>query len=190
MAQASKQASLGRRLAIFAGAAALVVVLDQITKALVRSALTPGQPVCLIPHVMDLSLVYNTGAAFSVGEGKGLLFVVVCAVILAACLYEVVREKDMPAYLVACLGCVCGGGVGNAIDRVVEGRVTDFFATTFMDFAVFNVADIFITCGVIAAVVMWWHWDAVRAAAAEGASGVDASAADTGTDADVPDQKA
>ena len=58
-----------------------------------------------------------------------------------------------------------GGGIGNAIDRVVAGKVTDFFATTFMDFAVFNVADIFITCGVVVAFVLWTRWDRAREAA-------------------------
>lgn len=162
MSTTAKTAATGRRLALFASAAAVVVLLDQLSKALARDTLVPGQPVTMIAHVMDLSLVYNTGAAFSVGEGQGLLFVLICAAILVACAYEVIREKDMPLSLIVCLGCVCGGGVGNAIDRVVAGKVTDFFATTFMDFAVFNVADIFITCGVILAVILWWRWDARR----------------------------
>ncbi len=175
MSTTAKTAATGRRLAIFASAAAVVVILDQAVKALVRGTLVPGQPVTLIPHVMDLSLVYNTGAAFSMGEGQGLLFVLIAAAILVACAYEVFREKDMPVSLIACLGCVCGGGVGNAIDRVVAGKVTDFFATTFMDFAVFNVADIFITCGVILAVILWWRWDARREnEAAQGTPGNDA----------------
>ncbi len=176
MSHSAKTASCGRRLALFASAAAAVVVLDQVTKAWVTDGLAVGSPVTLIPGVMDLSLVYNTGAAFSVGEGQGLLFVLICAAILVACVYEVVREKDMPLPLIACLGCVCGGGVGNAIDRVVAGRVTDFFATTFMDFAVFNVADIFITCGVVLAVILWWRWDAARAASGDAPAGDDGDA--------------
>ena len=116
----------------------------------------------LVPHVMDLSLVYNTGAAFSMGEGKGLLFVLIAAVIAAGCCVLAWRENGMPRPLVAALGCVACVGVGNAIDRIVAGRVTDFFATTFMDFAVFNVADIFITCGVVVAFVLWCRWDARR----------------------------
>ena len=155
------------RLGTYAGAAAAVVALDQVTKALVRGSLVPGKPVTLIPHVMDLSLVYNTGAAFSMGEGKGLLFVLVAAGIALGCAVLAWREDDVPVPLVVTLGCVAGGGVGNAIDRVVAGKVTDFFATTFMDFAVFNVADIFITCGVIIALVLWVHWDREREAAGE-----------------------
>lgn len=150
------------RLGAYAGAAGAVVVLDQVTKALVRETLVPGKPVTLVPHVMDLSLVYNTGAAFSMGEGKGLLFVLVAAVIALGCAVLAWREDDVPTPLVVTLGCVAGGGIGNAIDRVVAGKVTDFFATTFMDFAVFNVADIFITCGVVVALVLWVRWDRER----------------------------
>ena len=155
------------RLGTYAGAADAVVALDQVTKALVRGSLVPGKPVTLIPHVMDLSLVYNTGAAFSMGEGKGLLFVLVAAGIALGCAVLAWREDDVLVPLFVMFGCVVGGGVGNAIDLVVAGKVTDFFATTFMDFAVFNVADIFITCGVIIALVLWVHWDREREAAGE-----------------------
>ena len=167
MARTRSHLSAPARLGAYAGAAAAVVALDQAVKALVRASLTPGEPVTLIPHVMDLSLVYNTGAAFSMGEGKGLLFVLVAAVIALGCAVLAWREDDVPTPLVVTLGFVAGGGIGNAIDRVVAGKVTDFFATTFMDFAVFNVADIFITCGVIVALVLWVRWDREREAAGE-----------------------
>ena len=159
MAAKKLHESTAARLAPLGAAAAAVVVLDQLSKAWVRAALVPGKPVTLVPHVMDLSLVYNTGAAFSMGEGRGTLFVLICAVICAGCCVLAWRERDMPPALLAMLGCICGGGIGNAIDRVVAGRVTDFFATTFMDFAVFNVADVFITCGVILAFILWCRWD-------------------------------
>ena len=154
--------ALGRRLCLFAVVAALVVAFDQAVKAWVRAALVPGEPVALIPGVMDLSLVYNTGAAFSLGEGAGWLFVAIAVVISVGAVVFVVREKDAPLALVATLGCVAGGGIGNAIDRVAQGSVTDFFATTFVDFAVFNVADVFITCGVVVAFLLWWRWDSRR----------------------------
>lgn len=162
MAREPKKLTAGSRLALFGGAAALVVAADQLTKAAVRASLVPGEPVTLIPHVMDLSLVYNTGAAFSLGEGGRWVFVALAAVIAVACAAYAWREDELPTSLVLTFGCIAGGGIGNAIDRVVDGRVTDFFATTFMDFAVFNVADIFITCGVFIALVLWWRWDAAR----------------------------
>lgn len=148
-----------RRLALFALVAAAVVALDQLSKAAARSALVPGEPVTLVPGVMDLSLVYNTGAAFSLGEGGGPLFVLLAAAILVAGLVVAWRRADVPLPLLLAVAAVAGGGVGNAIDRVALGAVTDFFKTTFVDFAVFNVADIFVTCGVVLAVVLYWRWD-------------------------------
>ena len=150
-----------KKLPLFLTAAALVVV-DQITKVLTRAFIPLGETLTLVPHVVGLTYVQNTGAAFSMGEGRGALFVLICAVICAGCCVLAWRERDMPPALLAMLGCICGGGIGNAIDRVMAGRVTDFFATTFMDFAVFNVADVFITCGVILAFILWYRWDAKR----------------------------
>lgn len=158
-----------RRLALFALVAAAVVALDQLSKLAARDLLVPGEPVTLIPGVMDLSLIYNTGAAFSMGEGAGPLFVLVAAAMCFAGVYVAWRRTDVPLSLLLTLAAVVGGGIGNAIDRVALGAVTDFFATTFMDFAIFNVADIFVTCGVPVALVLWWRWDLARerAAAAE-----------------------
>ena len=155
-----------RRLALFALVAATVVALDQASKAAARATLVPGEPVTLVPGVMDLSLVYNTGAAFSLGEGGGPVFVLLAAAILVAGLVFAWRRVDAPLPLVLTAAAVAGGGVGNAIDRVALGAVTDFFKTTFVDFAVFNVADVFVTCGVFLAVVLWWRWDLARERAA------------------------
>lgn len=150
-----------RRIAAFGGVAALAVVLDQVSKAWARTALAGG-PAPLVPGVLDLSLVMNTGAAFSIGSGSTWVFVILALVICAGAAVWVVRERQMPVSVAAALGAVAGGGVGNLIDRVVARQVTDFLATTFIDFPVFNVADIFVTCGVVIALVLLWRWDAER----------------------------
>lgn len=157
-----------RRLALFALVAAVVVLLDQLSKLAARDLLVPGEPVTLIPGVMDLSLIYNTGAAFSLGEGAGPLFVLVAAAMCVAGVYVAWRRVDVPLPLLLTFACVVGGGIGNAIDRVALGAVTDFFKTTFMDFAIFNVADIFVTCGVPLALILWWRWDVARERAEAG----------------------
>lgn len=157
-----------RRLALFALVAAAVVLLDQLSKLAARDLLVPGEPVTLIPGVMDLSLIYNTGAAFSLGEGAGPLFVLVAAAMCVAGVYVAWRRVDVPLPLLLTFACVVGGGIGNAIDRVALGAVTDFFKTTFMDFAIFNVADIFVTCGVPLALILWWRWDVARERAGAG----------------------
>ena len=157
-----------RRLALFALVAAAVVVLDQASKAAVRATLVPGEAVTLIPGVMDLSLIYNTGAAFSLGEGAGMLFVAIAAAMCAGGVYVAWRRTDVPLPLLLTVAAVVGGGIGNAIDRVALGAVTDFFKTTFVDFAIFNVADIFVTCGVPIALILWWRWDVARERAEAG----------------------
>ena len=140
--------TLVTRLAVLCGAGAVACVLDQVTKLWVRTSIPEGTAVPFIPGVMELFHVSNTGAAFSVGSGNALFFV-----------GFVVHEKNLPLPLIALLGGVAGGGIGNAIDRVLYGQVTDFFATTFVNFAVFNVADIFVTCGILIAFVYWIIWD-------------------------------
>lgn len=140
--------------------AMLVVMADQATKVAVRHLMPLGSPSrTLIPGVINLMRVENTGAAFSIGRGSTWLFVG-CAVVafVLACL--LVWYNDLPFPLAISLGCVAGGGVGNMIDRVATGSVTDFLATAFMDFPVFNVADIFVTCGVVVSLVLYLRWEA------------------------------
>ena len=103
-----------------------------------------------IPGLLSLTYVRNTGAAFSSFEGQQWLFALIFAVFTVAIVYEYVK-KSMPfttleRWLIA---AIYAGGLGNMIDRVRLGYVVDMIETTFMEFPVFNVADIFITCGCI-----------------------------------------
>lgn len=158
-----KVLSKAGRAGVFVLVAVVIVLLDQLSKAWVRSALTLGGPrTTLIPHVLDWLWVENTGAAFSLGEGRGIIFIIVAIVIALTALVYTWASDDMPLFVVIPLACVAGGGVGNLIDRLAKGSVTDFFATSFIDFPVFNVADIFVTCGVVLCFIAIWRWDAHR----------------------------
>ncbi|NLH92346.1 MAG: signal peptidase II [Atopobium sp.] len=150
------------RLAVFFTVASIAVLVDQATKAAIRYLLPVGSPArVLIPGVMDLWHIQNTGAAFSLWQGASPLFVLLALVVLMAALVLVAKER-LPLSLVASLACVAGGGIGNMVDRLACGSVTDFLALSFIDFPVFNVADIFVTCGVIATFVGYLLWDARR----------------------------
>lgn len=153
-----RTSSKGLRLSVFWLVVCLVVAFDQATKAAVRVVLPHGS-MTFIPGVLDLVHVENTGAAFSIGQGAGLLFVIVAIAVLAAAMLAVQRLNDLPMGLVVSTAFVAGGGVGNMIDRILKGSVTDFFATTFMDFPVFNVADIFVTVGVVLTMIGFLVWD-------------------------------
>lgn len=154
-------AALRGRIARFAAAFALVVLVDQVTKAAARCLLADGRSVALVPGVLDLHLLFNEGAAFSLGAGHAWLFVVLALVIVGACGAYTLLGRPGRALSWA-LGCVAGGGLGNLIDRVAAGRVTDFLMTTFVSFPVFNVADVAITVGCVAAVVLFWREDSAR----------------------------
>ena len=156
------QQSLGIRLAIFCWAGAIAFSLDQLTKRWVLSNIPAGSRRPFIPGMLDLFHVQNDGAAFSIGSGRPLFFAALTAVVVLGMMYIVMREKNLPYPLIAILGLVAGGGIGNGLERVAHGSVTDFLATTFMNFAIFNVADIFVTCGIIAACIYWFVWDSKR----------------------------
>ena len=171
------QQSLGIRLAIFCWAGAIAFSLDQLTKRWVLSNIPAGSRRPFIPGVLDLFHVQNDGAAFSIGSGRPLFFAALTAVVVLGMIYAVMREKNLPLPLIAILGLVAGGGIGNGLERVAHGSVTDFLATTFMNFAIFNVADIFVTCGIIAACIYWFVWDSKRRS---GKNGDDASEKESG----------
>lgn len=142
----------GWRFAVAGVIVVALVVLDQLVKAWARTALASG-PQPLIPGVLRLQLVHNTGAAFSIGEGMGSSFVLLAIAVTIAVAVYLVRAPHLSRVEVVGLALVVGGAIGNAIDRAVLGSVTDFFATEFIDFPVFNVADIGITVGVAVALI-------------------------------------
>jgi len=127
--------------------AVLLVALDQVVKYLVRVNIPLGGSVPFLPHVLELTYVRNTGAAFSLLEEHtwlltGISAAVVC--VIAAAMWK--RIFHHPLGMLP-MTLVLAGGLGNLIDRVIFGYVTDMFRTVFINFAVFNVADMCITIG-------------------------------------------
>lgn len=129
----------------------LLVGADQVVKYLVRTHIPLGESVPFLPHIMDLTYVQNTGAAFSIFEEHTWILTLVSLVVSIALCVALVRKwiTRHPIGRV-CLAMVLAGAVGNLIDRALFGFVTDMFQTTFIQFAVFNVADICVVVGGIA----------------------------------------
>ena len=130
-----------------AGVAAVVVAVDQATKALVRAGMDRGEEDPILP-ALKLVNVRNTGVAFGfLSENGGALIAGVTAVALAALMVFFFMHRNRPwAWLP--VGLLLGGAVGNLIDRIAEGAVTDFLKVP--KWPAFNVADIAITFGVLA----------------------------------------
>ena len=134
----------------FVLAAALVAV-DQLVKLLVSSNIPLGGSVPFLPHIMDLTYVQNTGCAFSMLENHTWLLTLISAVMTVVLAIAIIKGFFKHALGKVTLSLVLAGAVGNLIDRALYGYVIDMFRTLFMDFAVFNVADICVVVGGIAA---------------------------------------
>jgi signal peptidase II len=128
---------------------AVVVVLDQVTKALVRHGIDEGSENSVFPAV-SLVHVRNKGVAFGFFGGGGWIVPVLTAVALAALVGYFVRQPRKQGLWLA-TGLLVGGAIGNVIDRVRDGAVTDFIKLPHWD--AFNVADMAITFGVLA--LLW-----------------------------------
>ena len=130
--------------------AAAVVALDQVVKALVRGSVEVGERRDLVAF-LDLVHVRNRGVAFSALEGQTALVVTVIAVAMAALLWYFARHADRPLMWLP-TGLLVGGAVGNLVDRIRLGAVTDFLKLP--SWPAFNVADMAITVGVVGLLVV------------------------------------
>ncbi len=122
-----------------------VLVLDQLVKAGARNGMEVGQSIPVIPDVFHLTYVQNTGAAFNLFEGQGLLLMGVTCLLLVLALVYMERHRERHGCLILALALIVSGGMGNLLDRFLHGYVTDLFDFRF--FPVFNVADIAICVG-------------------------------------------
>lgn len=124
----------------------LMLGLDQVSKWLVRDAMDLGQSIPIISSLMSLTYIENRGAAFGIMTGGRVLFIALTFLLLAFLLWYRHQNKDQSFLLEISTGLIIAGALGNLIDRIVKGSVTDFIDFHF--FPIFNVADIAVTCGV------------------------------------------
>jgi signal peptidase II len=122
-----------------------VIVLDQATKALVRSGVAIGDRDGVFPGV-EIVHVRNEGVAFSRFSGGGTVVAVIVGAALLALVAYFVTHLDKPLVWLP-TGMLLGGALGNVIDRIRDGAVTDFIKLP--GWPAFNVADVSITCGVL-----------------------------------------
>ncbi len=126
--------------------AVCVCVLDQLWKLWIVSTIPLGGTLELIPGVLGLTHVRNTGMAFSLLAEHTWLLTLISAAVAVALTVLLLRGK-FPRWEKIALALVLGGAVGNLIDRARLGYVVDMFQTLFVNFAVFNLADAFIDIG-------------------------------------------
>jgi signal peptidase II len=129
----------------------LVVILDQVAKALIEANLVPGEQVDVLGP-LTLTLAHNRGVAFGMASGGGLALIAltIAALVFVGVLFA--RDPARSGMWVA-VGLLVGGALGNLTDRVRAGEVTDY--VDFLSWPPFNLADVAITLGVVALALVY-----------------------------------
>lgn len=130
----------------------LITVIDQISKILIRANINQQQKIKIINDYFYLTFVKNEGAAFGILQGQRLFFIAVTLFFLAFLFYLYKRELPHDLFTKTAIIFLIGGSLSNLFDRILFHYVTDFIAVDiipFYQFPVVNIADIFISSGVI-----------------------------------------
>ena len=126
---------------------AFIVILDQAVKTITANNLELNSTKEFIKGVLNFTHVRNTGAAFSMFSDNMVFLIIVTVPAIAVMFWFLYFSKIKSMLFLVSLSMVMGGAAGNMADRIANGFVVDMFEFAFVDFAIFNIADIFITCG-------------------------------------------
>ena len=133
------------------GIIAVGVIVDQILKLIIYNTIgASGQTINLIPRILQLTYVENTGAAFGFFNAR--LFLIIFDILIIFFIIKILLDKKYPLNDKAKTGLslIISGGIGNLIDRIFRGFVIDYIdITQIIDYPVFNFADILVVVGVI-----------------------------------------
>lgn len=131
-----------------------LIALDQWVKFEIVKNIQLGGVKPFIPKILSLTYLRNTGAAFSILENQQWLFAVITLVVIGAAIWYLSKHIKGSVWLLSALSLIIAGGIGNFIDRLRQGFVVDMFQLDFINFAIFNVADSYLTIGVLVLIVM------------------------------------
>ncbi|WP_440097836.1 signal peptidase II [Streptosporangium sp. H16] len=158
-----------RRIAVLATIVPIVYALDLVTKTLVLRTLEGREPFVVVPDLLQFRVIFNSGAAFSLGTGMTIIFTCVATAVVVAILRTARNLRSLPWAIT--LSLLLGGALGNLTDRIfrwpsgfgpgrpspLQGHVVDFIETFPGHFPVWNIADSAIVCGGILAVLLAWR---------------------------------
>ncbi len=126
----------------------ILTICDQLLKSWVASSIVLGGSKQLIPGIIELTNLRNSGAAWSIFEGQQTFFTIITIIAIIVIGYFIWQYRKNISVLIG-LSLIMAGTIGNFIDRLRQGYVVDMFETTFINFPIFNIADMCLTIGVI-----------------------------------------
>ena len=141
---------------------AALIAFDQWTKMLAVKHLMNQDPYVMIEGVFQLRYLENRGAAFGMMQGQKTFFLITATIAVALIAYAYFKlpweKRYHPLRVIGLF--IAGGAVGNMIDRVVLSYVVDFFYFELINFPIFNVADIYVSCAtVLLAILILFYYD-------------------------------
>ena len=131
----------------------MIVVLDQLTKWIIAKTFPLHESISLIPNVVYLTYIQNTGAGFGILKNMNALLIWMIIFVIGLILYnyQKIPKKPFPQIMTA---CVVGGAIGNLLSRIFLGYVIDFIDFRF--WPAFNLADSAVTIGIIGLIIYFW----------------------------------
>jgi len=135
--------------------ALIIILIDQITKFLIRINFQLNDSLPLIKNVFHLTYIQNTGAGFGILKSQTLILIFISLIVIGVIFYYFDRIKDKEILLQVLVGFVLAGTIGNLIDRLTYGFVVDFI--DFQIWPIFNIADSFVTIGIIGLIIYLWE---------------------------------
>lgn len=133
----------------------IIILIDQITKFLINANFQLNQSFPLIKNILHLTYIQNFGAGFGILQNQQWILIFVSLFVIGVIYYYIDRIKEKEILLQVLVGFVLGGTIGNLIDRLIYGFVIDFL--DFRIWPVFNIADSFVTIGVIGLIIYLWR---------------------------------
>ena len=134
--------------------ALIIILIDQITKFLIRINFQLNETLPLIKNIFHLTYIHNFGAGFGILQQQRWILIFISLVVIGIIFYYFDRIKEKEILLQVLVGFVLGGTIGNLIDRLIYGFVIDFL--DFRIWPIFNFADSFVTIGVVGLIIYLW----------------------------------
>ena len=142
---------------------ALVVLLDQVSKAVIEKNFELEESLVVIKGFFSLTYTQNRGAAFGMLQGARVFFIILTVAIFVLAYFYFRKNKPSGVLEKLAISFIAGGALGNFIDRAFLSYVRDFLSADFIDFPIFNIADCFICIGAALYILSVFLYDKKRA---------------------------
>ena len=126
-----------------------IILLDQVTKLIVRIYLKEEEPYAIIEHVFNFTYIKNPGMAFGIQIGSDSFFTIFTSIASLIILYLLYKLRSQEFSVQLALALIFAGAIGNLFDRIIYGKVIDFIDIELIRWPVFNIADIAVTVGMV-----------------------------------------